>query len=154
MSESNSVILLRSSLKRLGTADLNSTLEHYVSAAVMVHAVPIDGVVRDEELEAIHRILCEDFELPDDKVSYLISMMLDEDRREGFFAEVIDLAKAELSDFEKRNLISQMWEVCFSDGHLHEAEGNLVLQAGVDMGLDAEEAISLMTSNSTHPCDH
>ena len=140
--------LLRSSLKQLAAARFQSELEHYVSAAVLVHAVPIDGVVRDEEMEAIHRILCEDFELPDQQVQNLVTAMQDSDRREGFFTEVLTLATDNLTHAEKRNLVSQMWEVCFSDGHLHETESNLVLQVGVDIGLDAEEAISLMTSNS------
>ncbi|MEO0496691.1 MAG: TerB family tellurite resistance protein [Pseudomonadota bacterium] len=148
MSQSESAQNLRLSLEQLATAQFQSELEHYVSAAVLVHAVPVDGVVRDEELEAIHRILCEDFELSDTQVKSLIAMMQDHDQRNGFFADVIDLAKAELSHSEKRNLVSQMWEVCFSDGHLHEAEGNLVLKAGIDIGLDVEEAIALMTSNA------
>ncbi|MEN0088214.1 MAG: TerB family tellurite resistance protein [Pseudomonadota bacterium] len=148
MSDSKPAEMLRASLEQLATAQFQSELEHYVSAAVLVHAVPVDGVVRAEEIEAIHRILCEDFELPEQQVTHLIVMMQDNDKRKGFFAEVIELAKAELSHSEKRNLVSQMWEVCFSDGHLHEAEGNLVLQAGVDIGLDVEEAVGLMTSNT------
>lgn len=135
-------------MEQLATAQFQSELEHYVSAAVLVHAVPVDGVVRDEELDAIHRILCEDFELPEVQVKNLIAMMQDHDKRSGFFASVIELAKAELSYPEKRNLVSQMWEVCFSDGHLHETEGNLVLKASIDIGLEVEEAIALMTSNA------
>ncbi|MEO0636651.1 MAG: TerB family tellurite resistance protein [Pseudomonadota bacterium] len=148
MSDKKSPDLLKSSLRLLATAQFQSELEHYVSAALLVHAVPVDGVVRDEELEAIHRILCEDFDLPDQQVENLIFMMQDADRRQGFYDEVLELARSELAHAERRNLVSQMWEVCFSDGHLHEAEGNLVMQAGVDMGLDVEEAIALMTTNN------
>jgi uncharacterized tellurite resistance protein B-like protein len=138
---------LMGAISRLADANFTSELEHYISAAMLVHAVPIDGVVRDEEIQTLNRILIEDFELDDQRVDRLVKMVRDRNARENFLPEIVAAAETGLTHQQKRNLISQLWEVVFSDGHLHETESNLVLQVGVDIGLDVEEACSLMTSN-------
>ena len=139
---------LKRALQRLSKTDLKTGNEHFVSAAILFHAVPIDGIVRDQELEALHRILMEDLDLEERNVTRLVQSARKSDKRSEFFAEIVDFAKSNLTYAEKKNLISQLWEVVFSDGHLHETESNLVLQVGIDIGIDVEEACGLMTSNS------
>jgi uncharacterized tellurite resistance protein B-like protein len=134
-------------MSRLAAAQFESELEHFLSAALLVHAIPIDGVVRDEEMQSLNRILIEDFDLKENNANKLVAMVKDRNTHSDFFPEIVRRAKTDLTHVQKRNIVSQLWEVVFSDGHLHETESNLVLQVGVDIGLDVEEACGLMTSN-------
>lgn len=125
------------------TADLNAHELRLASAALLVHACAIDGVIEEVEANRLHAILKDRFELSDDDVRQLIVAA---ERRER---EAVDLygftsqLKSSLSEDERLKIIEMMWEIVFADGEIHEFEDNLVWRTAELLGISSRERIRL-----------
>jgi uncharacterized tellurite resistance protein B-like protein len=113
------------------------------AAALLVHAMTIDGQVAPAERRKLHDLLQQRFALDESGTRELIDKATQADR------EAIDLygftsLVNRTCDLEGRlRIVEMMWEVVFADGRVTEFEENLVWRVSDLLGISANERIAL-----------
>ena len=119
-------------------------------AALLVHAVSIDGVVSEAERVKLRELLGRNFGLSGTDLDLLI-----EDARaaEG---EAVDLygftsvLKQRLDVGERERLVGMMWQLVYADGKVHEFEDNLIWRAAELLGVSSDVRIRLKQAARGH----
>lgn len=112
-------------------------------AALLVHAMAIDGFVAEHEREVLAGLLRRRFDLSKDDTEALIAAA------EAADSEAVDLygftsvLKRKLDDSERARIIEMMWEMAFADGEVHEFEDNLIWRVAELLAVPSATRISL-----------
>jgi uncharacterized tellurite resistance protein B-like protein len=113
------------------------------AAALLVHALVVDGTVSPVERRKLHAVLKYRFNLDDAAADELI----DEARLvEG---EAVDLYRftslinRTLDEEGRRRIVEMMWELIYADGRANEFEDNLVWRVADLLGISSRERIAL-----------
>lgn len=120
--------------------------ERLAVAALLVHAIAIDGKIDETERSALGRILAREYALSPSEIETLI-----EDAREAE-AEAVDLYRftsvlARRLDREGRlRVVRNLWEIVQADGVIHEFEDNLVWRVAELLGIERNDRIALKQS--------
>lgn len=113
------------------------------AAALLVHAVVIDGEVAAEERRKLKILLQERFALGDEETRRL---MREAEAREQ---EAVDLYRftsvlcAGLDQEGRQRIIEMLWEMAMADGLVHEFEANLVWRAAELLGVSTRDRVRL-----------
>jgi len=108
------------------------------AAAVLVHAMVIDGVVATEERRKLKALLQTHFGLDDDEARRLIR---EASRHHG----AVDLHRftsvlcAQLDQNGRKQIIEMLWEIAMADRVVHEFESNLVWRVAELLGVSARD---------------
>jgi len=108
------------------------------AAAVLVHAMVIDGVVATEERRKLKALLQTHFGLDDDEARRLIR---EASRHHG----AVDLHRftsvlcAQLDQDGRKQIIEMLWEIAMADCVVHEFESNLVWRVAELLGVSARD---------------
>ena len=108
------------------------------AAAVLVHAMVIDGVVATEERRKLKALLQTHFGLDDDEARRLIR---EASRHHG----AVDLHRftsglcAQLDQVGRKQIIEMLWEIAMADCVVHEFESNLVWRVAELLGVSARD---------------
>ncbi len=96
------------------------------SACILVEAALVDGHVDDREMQHIHDVLGEHFDLGTGEVQILV----DEATRIAGDAvcwhRFTRVLKSEFDAAERLTMMQQLWQVVLADGELHAYEDSLV----------------------------
>ena len=112
-------------------------------ATILVMVMPIDGHSHPRERERLLRILGDDFELPQDELEALVGS-LERSKDDGKLDRAAQRVRASLGEDGIINLISNMWEMVFADGRIHESEVLLVERTAQLLDVSPERVARLM----------
>ena len=113
------------------------------TAALLVHAMAIDGTVSPEERRTLKEVLARSVVLAGADLDLLI------DQATAAEAEAVDLyrftstLKRQMSAEERVRLVEQLWEMAYADGKSTEFEENLVWRVAELLGVGREERIAM-----------
>lgn len=96
------------------------------AAALLVHAVRVDGAVDPDEKAVIERILAERFDLDAAAVATLIDDASAAEREAVDLYRFTSLLKRRLDPEGRLATVEMLWEAVLADGNLHEFEDNVV----------------------------
>ena len=122
----------------LGQGDLR-----VASAALLVHATAIDGLVTEAESEQIQALLASHFELPPEEVNRLRVAAEREEREAIDIYRFTSVLRDRLAPGQKRDLVAMMWRLVYADGHLEALEDNLVWRTAELLAVPARERMQL-----------
>ena len=113
------------------------------AAALMVHAMAVDGVVRPEEEEKLLQVLESHYELTSEQAMQLAGdAKIAENEAVDLYGFTSDL-KNRMDETERMGLVEDLWEMVFADGKLHEMEDNMVWRTAELLGISSDRRMAL-----------
>jgi uncharacterized tellurite resistance protein B-like protein len=113
------------------------------SAALLVHAMAIDGTIREEEAEELRHVVGAHFGLDPDNVNRLLIEAERQERDAVDIYRFTSVLRDRLAMEEKREIIDMMWRVVFADGRLEALEDNLVWRTAELLGVPSRDRMEL-----------
>jgi uncharacterized tellurite resistance protein B-like protein len=128
-----------------GTERLRFGEEEYrlAAAALLFHAVAIDGVVAAEERAKLAELLERRFELDRVGIDALIAAAETADREAVDLYGFTSVLKGRLDEADREKIVEMMWELAFADGKLHEFEDNLIWRVAELLAVPSRARIRL-----------
>lgn len=133
-----------SDLSRGGQAGTFAENDYRVAAAaLLVHALTIDGAISEPERERLHAVLKYRFDLTDEATDDLIAeaTMLEGEAVDLY--RFTSLLNRELDNVGRARIIEMMWEMIYADGRVNEFEDNLVWRVADLLSVSPGERIAL-----------
>src|SRR6476620_4459902 len=96
------------------------------AAALLVHALAIDGEVANEERRKLNALLQTHFGLGDDETRRLIREAIVRDHGAVVLHRFTSVLCAQLDQNGRKQIIEMLWEIAMADRVVHEFESNLV----------------------------
>jgi uncharacterized tellurite resistance protein B-like protein len=113
------------------------------AAALLVHVMAVDGVVRAEERSMLVDLLQREYQLDARNALALVA------EAETAEAEAIDLfaftsvLKQRLEEADRERIVELMWRLVFADGDVHEFEDNVIWRVAELLGVSSQARIRL-----------
>ena len=132
------IIFGRSKDRRLEAID-----QRDATAALLVHAISIDGVIEPAEKRRLRRMLRAEYDLDDAAARELIA------RARKLDAEAVDLytftsvLTRALDQKGRKHVVAMLWDMVYADGDVHEFEDNLVWRVAELLGVSTRDRIRL-----------
>ncbi len=104
----------------------SATDRHLCAAALMVHIIMADGIVRPEESAKLHSILTLHYGLSEEEATLLTTEAKSADAEAVDLYSFTSILKREMDEIERIALVEDLWEMVYADGELHEFEDNIV----------------------------
>ncbi len=123
--------------------DLGEEQLRLASAALLVHAMVIDGDIDARERKTLKRVLNEQYGLEPREVAALIA---DARQRESDAVDLYGFTSVltgQLGQEGRQKIIEMLWEIVMADGVVHEFEANLVWRVAELLGVSARDRIRL-----------
>ncbi len=134
-------------LESLSGRDESETLEdgdaRLATAALLFHAIAIDGTIREEETARLKPLLTDYFQLNEAELNRLL---IEAERREKSAIDIYrftSVLRDRLSLEEKRQIIAMMWELVYADGELGPLEDNLIWRTAELLAVPARDRMEL-----------
>jgi uncharacterized tellurite resistance protein B-like protein len=112
-------------------------------AALLVHAMAIDGFAAAHEREVLAGLLRRRFALSESDTDALIEAAETADSEAVDLYGFTSVLKRKLDDAERARIIEMMWEMAFADGAVHEFEDNLIWRVAELLAVPSATRISL-----------
>jgi uncharacterized tellurite resistance protein B-like protein len=113
------------------------------AAALLVHAVHVDGEISAEERRALHKVLQYRFALDDDATEELIAAAMAAESEAVDLYHFTSLLNRTLDEQGRRRVVEMLWEIVYADGRVSEFEDNLVWRVADLLGISARERLTL-----------
>ncbi|GLK54937.1 putative tellurite resistance protein B-like protein [Methylopila capsulata] len=121
-----------------------SVSDHRVAAAaLMVHLLGVDGVVEEQERDALHGIVRSRFGLSESETDELLALARRRDQEAVDLYAFTSVLKRSLDAEGRAGVIEMMWELVFSDGAVNELEDNVVWRVAELLGVSTRERVEL-----------
>jgi uncharacterized tellurite resistance protein B-like protein len=112
-------------------------------AALMFHVIAADGVVSDDEQSSLMQRVSVRFGISAAQASQLMSAARAADSESVDLYRFTSVLKREL-DYEARlGLISELWEMVFADGVVHEVEDTIVWRVAQMLDVETRDRMAL-----------
>jgi uncharacterized tellurite resistance protein B-like protein len=139
---------LRDFLRRLGSeADAASTFRpsdtRLALAALLVHAVAIDGVASEEERVTLRSLLSRNFDLSQSELDLLVEDAVAAESDAVDLYRFTSILKARMGEDERIRVIENLWEMAYADGRSHEFEENLIWRVAELLGVNRRDRIAM-----------
>lgn len=116
------------------------------AAAILVHAVNVDGFIDEAERVKLSAILKRQFGLSDKETKQLIEEARERDNEAVDLYGFTSVLNRQLDDDGRREIVSMLWEIVFADGVVHEFEDNLVWRVSDLLGVSTRTRMNLKKS--------
>lgn len=113
------------------------------AAALLVHAIAIDGVVGTQEKDKLRAVVMRQFDLSEEEARVLIRQAREKDREAIDLYSFTSVLTRALDQEGRQKVIEMMWEIVYADGAVHEFEDNLVWRTAELMGVSTPDRIRL-----------
>ena len=113
------------------------------AAALLFHAIGIDGVVSADERRRLAALLQTRFGLSAEETEELMEAAEAADKQAVDLYGFTSVLKRRLDEAERERVIAMMWEVAYADGAVHEFEDNLIWRAAELLAVPARARIRL-----------
>ncbi len=124
-------------------APLPADRQRLAAAALLHHAIAVDGMVTEAERTRLHELLVVHFGLGEREADELYAAAEAADNEAVDLFGFTNVLKQALSEEERGQIVEMMWELTFSDGALHEFEDNLIWRVSELLGISSRERIRL-----------
>jgi len=112
-------------------------------AALMFHVISADGIISENEREAINERVAARFGLSEEETAELVAAAGRADAEAVDLYRFASLLKREL-DYEQRlNFIRELWEMVFADGVVHEVEDTIVWRVAQMLDVETRDRMEL-----------
>lgn len=108
-------------------------------AAILVHIVAVDGVVKEAEKRRLRDCLKGHYKLSDSETEALIEEATQRDEQAVDLYSFTSVLKRELDDEGRREVVELMWEMVFADGDVNEFEDIVVWRVAELIGVSTRE---------------
>lgn len=112
-------------------------------AALLVHAVAIDGVVEAAEQRKIRAVLRGEFGLDEAQTGELIALARARDREAVDLYAFTSVLKRALDAGGRKRVVEMLWEIVYADGEVHEFEDNLIWRVAELLGVSRQDRLRL-----------
>ena len=113
------------------------------AAALLVHAMVIDGEAASSEREKLSKLLMDRFNLAVADANKLIDVACERERDAVDLFGFTRILTRELDQDGRKTIVAMLWEVVLADGVIHEFENNLVWRAAELLGVSSRDRILL-----------
>ena len=113
------------------------------AAALLVHAMLIDGTRDEAEMRKLKELLAKNYHLKESETEELIDLATREDSRAVDLYGFTRRLNRDLDHEERLKIIEMLWEMAYADGVLHEFEENLVWLVAELVHIEPRERIRL-----------
>lgn len=121
----------------------NETDHRLAAAALLVHAVSIDGIVEDAEKAKIRELLQSEFALDEKMARALIAQAREKDNEAVDLYTFTSVLARALDQKGRKRIIEMLWQIIYADGQVHEFEDNLVWRVAELLGVSRRDRITL-----------
>ncbi len=123
--------------------DFEATDPRVAAAALLVHALAVDGAVSERERRALLDVLGCRFSLGEAEAAALFKEAKARDDEAVDLYGFTSRLKRELDEEGRRRVVEMLWEVIHADGRVHEFEDNLVWRVAELLGVSTRERLDL-----------
>lgn len=113
------------------------------AAALLIHVMSIDGKETGAELDKLHELLKQQFDLDDDAAEELIAAATAADHEAVDLYGFTSLLNRSLDEDGRRRIVKMMWEMVYADGRLNEFEDNIVWRASDLLGISQRDRVEM-----------
>ena len=129
---------------KAGKLDLEKELDEKVAAAaLLVHAVAVDGVIEDAERAKMSTLLQSHFSLSEKETSQLIEEARERDLESVDLYGFTSVLNRKLDHDGRRRIVEMLWEIVYADGSVHEFEDNLIWRVAELLGVSTRTRVRL-----------
>jgi uncharacterized tellurite resistance protein B-like protein len=122
----------------LGEEDLR-----VASAALLVHAMAIDGTITEDETGRLRALIADHFQLAPKDVDRLLIEAERQERDAIDIYRFTSVLRDALPIERKRDIIAMMWRVVYADGRLEALEDNLIWRTAELLAVPTRERMQL-----------
>lgn len=123
--------------------DMGEEQLRLASAALLVHAMAIDGDIDKREKTTLKFILERQYGLSAGEVAELIKAAKEKDNEAVDLYGFTSVLTGRLDQEGRQKIVEMLWEIVMADGHVHEFESNLVWRVAELLGIAARDRIRL-----------
>jgi uncharacterized tellurite resistance protein B-like protein len=120
------------------------------AAALLVHAVMIDGSMSDVERDKLHAVIKRRFGLDEAATDELVLEATEAEHEAVDLYHFTSLINRSLDEDGRRRVVEMMWEMVYSDGRVTELEDNLLWRAADLLGISSRDRIELRHRVAAH----
>lgn len=113
------------------------------AAALLIHVATIDGTMSKAELEKVHDLVQQRFNLDDDATEKLLEEAIAAESESVDLYHFTSQLMRSLDESGRERVIEMMWQIVYVDGHVSEFEDNLIWRAADLLGVPSEARIAL-----------
>ncbi len=113
------------------------------TAALLFHAIAIDGTVTEDEMARLKPLLSTHFQLSEPEFNRLLTMAQQREREAIDIYRFTSVLRDRLTLDEKREIITMMWRVVYADGELGALEDNLIWRTAELLAVPARDRMEL-----------
>lgn len=128
---------------RKETTSFDDSDHRLAAAALLFHAVAIDGVIEPEERAKLKELIKARFDLDDTESDTLIEEGRQRDLEAVDLHGFTSVLNRSLDDDGKARVIEMLWEIVYVDGKVHEFEDNLVWRVAELLGVSTRDRVRL-----------
>jgi uncharacterized tellurite resistance protein B-like protein len=120
------------------------------AAALLVHAVTIDGTMSDLERDKLHAVIKRRFGLDEAATDELVLEATEAEHEAVDLYHFTSLINRSLDEDGRRRMVEMMWEIVYADGRVTELEDNLIWRAADLLGISSRDRIELRNRVAAH----
>lgn len=129
--------------KEEGEQNLEPEELRVASAALLVHAAGVDGVLDPQEQAQLATLVAKRFNLSNIEAAELIEKAHEQDRDAVDLYGFTSIITRHLDQPGRQDMVKMLWHVVLADGEIHEFESNLVWRAAELLGVSTRDRVSL-----------
>jgi uncharacterized tellurite resistance protein B-like protein len=120
------------------------------AAALLVHAVMIDGTMSEVERDKLHAVIKRRFGLDEAATDELVLEATEAEHEAVDLYHFTSLINRSLDEDGRRRVVEMMWEMVYADGRVTELEDNLLWRAADLLGISSRDRIELRQRVAAH----
>jgi len=121
------------------------------AAALLVHAVMIDGTMSEVERDKLHAVIKRRFGLDEAATDELVLEATEAEHEAVDLYHFTSLINRSLDEDGRRRVVEMMWEMVYADGRVTELEDNLLWRAADLLGISSRDRIELRHRVAANP---
>ena len=138
---------LRDFLKNLGgdtepKVHFDETDMRLALAALLAHAMAIDGAVEEAERTKMRAVLKQEFGIAGDDLDVLIDEAIKADGEAVDLYGFTSVLKRGMEIEQRQQVVEHLWDMVYADGKVHEFEDNLVWRIAELLGVESRDRIA------------
>ena len=126
-----------------GNGELDAEDLRLAAAALLVHAMVVDGKVDEREQKVLHSALEGGFKLDRQQADDLILQATDREKETPDFHAFTGELRARLNHETRMEILGMLWQVVNADGVVDESEGSFILRAAQALGISLNDWANL-----------
>ena len=113
------------------------------TAALLFHAIAVDGRIHEAEMAQLKPLLTTHFQLGEAELNRLLTQAEQHEKEAVDIYRFTSVLRDRLSLEEKRQIIAMMWRLVYADGELGALEDNLVWRTSELLAVPARDRMEL-----------